>query len=633
MSALADGAKPSKHVYVYTVEDGVQQKYKLVVKGELRQLGTRKMKRYLAKATGVPEGQQRLFFGAEEVQEDWNGEEIGLFDGAELFMDVVLPTTRHTRLGSQTSLQGSHPRDSSRGCTESAGRSNSSSTSGGQTGTDARHSTVSLPAPEESAATNRCLTFPDDPPAPSPTGKGSMERSQRRSGKSSDSVAAPSQSRSSTTQSEVASSAAQSWQRSNSGRFSGVSASTSAVGGEGSAIPRPGAAPRNCSYSRGASVATTREQENHLQRQRFAGCSDSARSSPSRAERSSNVLSTRPSTSLSSRPSTSTGSQQRDPRLSLLAAENDAMHRENNLLRQKLLQVERRAVKSTPDQHLLEQIEELQDALLEKEAETEEAVRAAEERSRVKEEELVRELDLLREERRRLRREQTAIAEEQRATVDALQAQLRAQRAELSERDELIQQLRANLASYQSRQKLESPLSSLSSLRKVGGSPQGLGTPGGPALSLQAMVQASLERLSIVFNAGDLELDDSNTCILQVDTDDLTSDDTVSLLITLDNATERLYMYSTVLSELPDNPSSRLRLYERLLEGSLLGKDMAGAGVGVSKEDGLVLMSTSVDVRRSDPSALAATARAFVAAVKEWTTEVRRLLLSPQQAS
>lgn len=50
----------------------------------------------------------------------------------------------------------------------------------------------------------------------------------------------------------------------------------------------------------------------------------------------------------------------------------------------------------------------------------------------------------------------------------------------------------------------------------------------------------------------------------------------VNVLITFDPETHRLHVYGTLLTYFPEDPAVRLALYERLLDGALLGKDMCG---------------------------------------------------------
>eukprot|EP00756_Hemistasia_phaeocysticola_P060159 Hpha_TRINITY_DN3785_c0_g1::TRINITY_DN3785_c0_g1_i1::g.23878::m.23878 len=62
----------------------------------------------------------------------------------------------------------------------------------------------------------------------------------------------------------------------------------------------------------------------------------------------------------------------------------------------------------------------------------------------------------------------------------------------------------------------------------------------------------------------ELDFDENMTCVVGVE-------QKYTILLTYDQATERLYVYSTLLTYLPRDEKLRLRLFEALLEGALLG--------------------------------------------------------------
>jgi hypothetical protein len=109
----------------------------------------------------------------------------------------------------------------------------------------------------------------------------------------------------------------------------------------------------------------------------------------------------------------------------------------------------------------------------------------------------------------------------------------------------------------------------------------------------------------------DLAFDENNTCILGID-------DQYSLHITYEPNSRRLYIYSPLLDGLPKDDKVRLRLYEKLLEGSLLGGQMAGGGVGVAVAEELILIHATIDMEHAIPSALRAYAPIFVETVEKW---------------
>lgn len=108
-----------------------------------------------------------------------------------------------------------------------------------------------------------------------------------------------------------------------------------------------------------------------------------------------------------------------------------------------------------------------------------------------------------------------------------------------------------------------------------------------------------------------LEFDENNTCILGID-------DEYSLHLTYEPNSKRLYLYSPLLDGLPKDDKTRLRLFERLLEGSLLGGQMAGGGVGVAVNEELILVHSTVDMEHALANALRNYAPIFVEMVEKW---------------
>lgn len=108
-----------------------------------------------------------------------------------------------------------------------------------------------------------------------------------------------------------------------------------------------------------------------------------------------------------------------------------------------------------------------------------------------------------------------------------------------------------------------------------------------------------------------LEFDENNTCILGID-------DEFSLHLTYEPNSKRLYLYSPLLDGLPRDDKTKLKLYERLLEGSMLGGQMAGGGVGVAVKEELILMHCTLDMEHAVSSALRAFAPLYVETVEKW---------------
>lgn len=123
--------------------------------------------------------------------------------------------------------------------------------------------------------------------------------------------------------------------------------------------------------------------------------------------------------------------------------------------------------------------------------------------------------------------------------------------------------------------------------------------------------KSNLKEFGKELNLEGLEFDENNTCILGID-------DEFSLHITYEPNSKRLYLYSPLLDGLPRDDKTRLRLYERLLEGSMLGGQMAGGGVGVAVKEELILLHCTIDMEHAVSSALRAFAPLFVETVEKW---------------
>jgi hypothetical protein len=123
--------------------------------------------------------------------------------------------------------------------------------------------------------------------------------------------------------------------------------------------------------------------------------------------------------------------------------------------------------------------------------------------------------------------------------------------------------------------------------------------------------KANLKEFGKELNLEGLEFDENNTCILGID-------DEFSLHITYEPNSKRMYLYSPLLDGLPRDDKTRLRLYERLLEGSMLGGQMAGGGVGVAVKEELILIHCTIDMEHAVPSALRAFAPLYVETVEKW---------------
>ncbi len=132
--------------------------------------------------------------------------------------------------------------------------------------------------------------------------------------------------------------------------------------------------------------------------------------------------------------------------------------------------------------------------------------------------------------------------------------------------------------------------------------------------------KANLKEFGKELNLEKLEFDENHTCILGID-------NTFSLHITYEPNSDRLYLYSPLLDGLPKDSPIRLKLYEALLEGSMLGGQMAGGGVGVAVNEELILMHCVLEMGiGADASSLRRFAPIFVEAVERWRKKVKDIM-------
>ena len=132
--------------------------------------------------------------------------------------------------------------------------------------------------------------------------------------------------------------------------------------------------------------------------------------------------------------------------------------------------------------------------------------------------------------------------------------------------------------------------------------------------------KANLKEFGKELNLEGLAFDENHTCILGID-------NTFSLHLTYEPNSDRLYLYSPILDGLPKDEKVRLRLYEALLEGSMLGGQMAGGGTGVAVPEELILMHCVLEMGLgADSHALRRFAPLFVEAVERWRKKARDIV-------
>ena len=118
----------------------------------------------------------------------------------------------------------------------------------------------------------------------------------------------------------------------------------------------------------------------------------------------------------------------------------------------------------------------------------------------------------------------------------------------------------------------------------------------------------------------ELIFDENHTCILEID-------NTFSLHLTYEPNSDRLYLYSPILDGLPKDDKTRLKLYEILLEGSMLGGQMAGGGIGVAVPEELILMHCVLEMGvGTDTASLRRFAPLFVEAVEKWRAKAKNII-------
>jgi hypothetical protein len=131
--------------------------------------------------------------------------------------------------------------------------------------------------------------------------------------------------------------------------------------------------------------------------------------------------------------------------------------------------------------------------------------------------------------------------------------------------------------------------------------------------------KANLKEFGKELKLDNLDFDQNNTCILGID-------NAFSLHITYEPNSDKLYLYSPLLDGLPKEDKIQLKLYQRLLEGSMLGGQMAGGGVGLAVKEELILLHCVLDMGLGvDASALRRFAPLFVEIVEKWREIVKKI--------
>lgn len=133
------------------------------------------------------------------------------------------------------------------------------------------------------------------------------------------------------------------------------------------------------------------------------------------------------------------------------------------------------------------------------------------------------------------------------------------------------------------------------------------------------IAEENLKEFGKELNLEGLVFDENHTCILGID-------NTFSLHLTYEPNSDRLYLYSPILDGLPQDAKSKLLLYETLLEGSMLGGQMAGGGIGVATKEELILMHCVLEMAHADAALLKRFAPVFVEAVERWRDVAQKIM-------
>ncbi|NGX37512.1 MAG: hypothetical protein K1000chlam2_00668 [Chlamydiae bacterium] len=129
----------------------------------------------------------------------------------------------------------------------------------------------------------------------------------------------------------------------------------------------------------------------------------------------------------------------------------------------------------------------------------------------------------------------------------------------------------------------------------------------------------NLKEFGKELNLEGLAFDENHTCILGID-------NTFSLHLTYEPNSDRLYLYSPILDGLPKDEKIYLRLCVAFLEGSMLGGQMAGGGIGLATPEELILMHTVLEMGPgTDTKALCRLSPVFVDAVEKWREKAKKI--------
>ena len=123
----------------------------------------------------------------------------------------------------------------------------------------------------------------------------------------------------------------------------------------------------------------------------------------------------------------------------------------------------------------------------------------------------------------------------------------------------------------------------------------------------------------------ELEFDKDNMCALETDNG--------LLFIRAYISTQRLVIFTPLFDDFPESRELKLKLYQTLLEGAMLGEQMAGGSVGIDSESKLCLMHASLDLSQVSPDSLKLFLPKFIDCMKTWRDKCRGICNNTPQKS
>ncbi len=132
-----------------------------------------------------------------------------------------------------------------------------------------------------------------------------------------------------------------------------------------------------------------------------------------------------------------------------------------------------------------------------------------------------------------------------------------------------------------------------------------------PLLSGKIAAEANLQVFGAIIGLSNLVFDENNSCIFCIN-------DEFTIHFQFDPQAEIFCMCSSVLFGLPKESKRKLRLYETLLNGSMLGEKILGGGVGIDIKRELIIIHKSLSMREATPLVLTEVVVPYIDCVEKW---------------